>query len=266
MASLCTNRAEGFGPTSKLTARFPTQCFFDTVLVPLPTVLYLISLPVLFLVARKSANGRSARRSHRASSGASTSAPYRPLPPSSSFLTRLGDHWRHYLITSLYYFFIVVITLMETIEIARLSLAKLGVGLLPLVYVGLAAAVVLQATDGARGRLGKHYWAATAGFWASGLVITGVKIAAVAEMGIFGSATQGVWSQHLARVGSMYPVADQFTDLVVLGVFYLFAVGGEVGMVFLRQRERKRRRAEEVDVLELRSEEVVSGTNRLKAT
>lgn len=154
--------------------------------------------------------------------------------------------------------------LMETIEIARLVLAKLGVGLLPLVYVGLAAAVVLQATDGARGRLGKHYRAATTVFWVGGFVITCVKTAAVAEMGIFGNDTQGTRTQQLARVGSMYPVVDQFTDLVVLAAFYLFAVVGEIGMVFWQRRERRRRRAEGMDVLELRSEEILSDANLYK--
>ncbi|KAI0129513.1 hypothetical protein BJ170DRAFT_681010 [Xylariales sp. AK1849] len=226
MSGLCMNRPEGFGPISTLNAPLPTQCFFDTVLVPLPTALYLLSLPVLFFLTPKRARG--ARRAPKT--------------------TRWADwrlHWKHWLLYGAYYFCIGVIVLMESVEIVQLARAGLGVGILPLVYVGCGAAGFLQASDGCF-RTMRGFWAASTAFWVGGAAMTVVKMAGLAGLGLQG---------HLAREGGVYPTVHQFTDLVILAAFYLAAVAAEAGMVVLRRKGRdSSSRDTGEDVVELRSE------------
>ncbi|KAK6078290.1 hypothetical protein SCUP234_06288 [Seiridium cupressi] len=223
MAALCTNRAEGFGPVSNLTNPLPTQCFFDTVLVPMPTWLYLLALPVLFFLTPK--RNRGTKRA-----------------PRSSLSSTWRAKWKRILLVAAYYFVILVLVLMESVEIASLVRAELGVGLLPVAYAGYMAAMVLQATDGGFRRI-RGYWAASTAFWVAGAAITGLKIASVAGLGLSG---------RFARKGSQYATVHQFTDLVILCAFYVLAIAGEIGVMVVRRKGRDRE--QEDDVVELRSE------------
>ncbi|KAH6647618.1 hypothetical protein BKA67DRAFT_539468 [Truncatella angustata] len=223
MAALCSNRAEGFGPISQLSSPLPTQCFFDTVLVPVPTWLYLISLPILFLLTPK--RSRSPKRL-----------------PHASLSSAWRAKWKRILLVAAYYFVIAVLILMETVEVVQLAKAGLGVGLIPFAYAGFLAAIVLQATDGGFRRI-RGYWAASTAFWVAGAAITALKIVGVLGLGLEG---------RFAREGTPYATVHQFTDLVILGAFYVLAIVGEMGIMVVRRKGRHLER--EDDAVELRSE------------
>lgn len=123
-----------------------------------------------------------------------------------------------------YYFCVAVVVLMETVEVARLALAQLGVALVPFVYALCALAIALQATNGLRGVL-RGWQVALLLAWLLSACITAAKLAAVREFG-----TDGPY----ARVGSRYPTDDQITDLAVLLVFYVLLVVLELILLLLR--------------------------------
>lgn len=129
---------------------------------------------------------------------------------------------------SVYFFCIVVIVLMETIEVARLVRADLGVGLVPFVYVGCLIAISLQATDALWGRLRGWQVSGTL-FWLLSFCITTVKAVAVGRFGTKGP---------LARKGSKYPVEDQLTDLIVLVIFYAILVAMQIILVYVKPARR----------------------------
>ncbi len=173
-------------PHSDISGGLPTQCLFDTVIVPVPTWVFIITLAILPLLFR----------APLALPAAATRAP--------------AKRWVRLAVLVTYYFFVFVIILMETVEIARLATAQLGVALLPFVYVGSLLAAALVATDGARGRL-RGWPLAALLFWVLSLCITAAKLAAVARF-----PTDG----DLARNDSAYPVSHQITDLLILVIFY----------------------------------------------
>lgn len=219
---------------SKLAPPLPTQCFFDVVVVPLPTWVYLLSIAVLFGVTtwRRRRNGGMGAISRSVSKGG--------VPPAWS------AGWRRRVLHGAYYFALGVLALMEAVEVWQLTRAGLGRGLLPGVFAGLAAAAALQATDGAAGRVGgAWYWAPAAVLWAAGLVVTVLKTAAlVAGLGLAGP---------LAREDDPYPTVHQLTDLVILAVFYALAAALEVAVALVRRRARAAQATGD-DVVELRSE------------
>ncbi|TFK73340.1 hypothetical protein BDN72DRAFT_854790 [Pluteus cervinus] len=197
---LCKNRPEGFSSSSTISGGLPTQCFFDTILVPLPTWILLFALAIFTLL----------------------------LPSSLSLAVRPPRAWparRHWMLRYLdgvYYFDIFVIVAMQSIEIGRLDAAQLGVGLLPFVYVGCAVAALMRGTRGLWG----YVTGASAGcllFWLLSMCVMVVKVVALARFGTHGS---------LARTGSAYPVPDQITDLAVMVPFYALLVGMEAWGLF----------------------------------
>ena len=144
--TLCSNRPEGFvslqfrnpGPTSKnqgpkshLCSHILTFCFLDTILVPLCTWLYLLTVILLL-----SSDGRSGRW-HRASSKDDDS-PEKLRGAKRSIIARV------FLV--LYYLLILAQILMCILELIRLSLASLGIGLLPFTIVTLIVAGLLSFT------------------------------------------------------------------------------------------------------------------------
>ena len=117
----------------------------------------------------------------------------------------------------LYYIFLLAQTLMCILEIVRLSLAHLGIGLLPFTFVTLITAAAVRSTDGMRGRiLGWRYLNLAA--WIALAIINGVKVAEESKEGTG------------ARKGSKYPVADEMTDVsVMIGVYaVLFLLDGSL--------------------------------------
>ena len=98
------------------------------------------------------------------------------------------------------------------LEIVRLSLAHLGIGLLPFTFVALILAAGVRFTGGLGGRIvGWNYLQLA--LWISLAVTNGVKVAEENKEGTG------------ARKGSKYPVADEITDVsVMIGVYAVLAV------------------------------------------
>ena len=128
-----------------------------------------------------------------------------------------GDHAHQHTKTYkaaavLYHLLLLAQFLMCILEIVRLSLAHLGIGLLPFTFVTLVAAAVVRFTDGLGERM--HGWRyLNLGVWIALAVANGVKVAEEAKEGA------GM------RKGSKYPVADEITDVsVMIGVYAVLAV------------------------------------------
>ena len=101
---------------------------------------------------------------------------------------------------------------MCTLEIARLSLAKLGIGLLPFTYVTLLVAFIMRFTKGLRGRIQGWRWVNIAVFGALA-VANCVKIAEEVKEGIN------------TRKGTKYPESDEVIDVAVMvGVYVALIV------------------------------------------
>ena len=98
------------------------------------------------------------------------------------------------------------------LEIVRLSLANLGIGLLPFTFVTLITAAVVCFTRGLGGRIAGWGYVNVA-VWIALAVTNGVKVAEETKEGIG------------ARKGSKYPVADEVTDVsVMIGVYAVLAL------------------------------------------
>ena len=122
-------------------------------------------------------------------------------------------HTKFYRVLSiLYYLLLLAQTLMCILEIVRLSLAKLGIGLLPFTFVTLITAAVVRFTKGLGGRIaGSRY--VNVAVWIALAVTNGVKVAEETKEGLGG------------RKGSKYPVSDEVTDVsVMIGVYAVLAL------------------------------------------
>lgn len=98
------------------------------------------------------------------------------------------------------------------LEIVRLSLASLGIGLLPFTFAALVVAGLLRATLGLRGKVMIWRWL-NLGLWILLAATNSVKIAQEVKEGIH------------ARKGSKYPVVDELTDVsVMVGVYAVLAM------------------------------------------
>lgn len=128
-----------------------------------------------------------------------------------------GHHTRrhaktHNALATLYYLLPLAQILMCILEIVRLSLAHLGIGLLPFTFVTLITAAAVRFTSGLGGRIfGWKYL--NLAVWIALAVTNGVKVAEETKEGTG------------ARKGSKYPVADEITDVsVMIGVYAVVAV------------------------------------------
>lgn len=102
---------------------------------------------------------------------------------------------------------------MVSLEIARLDIAELGIGLLPFTYVGVIVAGVGHVLTEKRASivrgLGVLYWLMLA-------VAMALKVAALVE-------EEG--THNRVEVASKYPLGDEVTDLsVMLGVEIVLAL------------------------------------------
>ena len=117
----------------------------------------------------------------------------------------------HKAFSILYYLLLLAQVLMCVLEITRLSLAHLGIGLLPFTFVSLILACALHFTRGFRGRVPGWKWANLAVFIALA-VTNGVKIAEEVKEGTG------------QRKGSKYPESDEIIDVsVMVGVYAALA-------------------------------------------
>lgn len=113
----------------------------------------------------------------------------------------------HLALSILYFLLLLAQVLMCILEITRLSLAHLGIGLLPFTFVTLILAGALRFTNGIRGKVPAWRWANMAVFITLA-VTNGVKIAEETKEGTG------------QRKGSKYPESDEIIDVsVMIGVY-----------------------------------------------
>ena len=111
-----------------------------------------------------------------------------------------------------YYLLLLAQILMYVLEITRLSLAGLGIGLLPFTFVTLIVAGALRFTDGLQRRITGWRWANLV-MWAALAVTNGVKIVEETKEGVN------------TRMGTKYPESDEITDVAVMvGVYVALGV------------------------------------------
>ncbi|PQE30425.1 hypothetical protein CJF32_00009251 [Rutstroemia sp. NJR-2017a WRK4] len=217
---LCSNRPEGFGPSSQLSSSsLPTTCFIDTMLIPLPTWLALLLLSLLFLHTLLCPS-------------LSTSQP-RTRPPT--------------LPLTLHFLLMLSLVLMNSIIIARLSLLGWRIGLLPFTYVSVILSSGLFSTNGFRGRV--RYWGVISTvIWAGGATMSFLQAAGLVQ--------QLGWDWE-ERKGGRYPVGDEVVDGLVVGALWvvvgvLDGVWGVWGRRWVEGRVESRveRRAGKVDEID----------------
>jgi len=101
---------------------------------------------------------------------------------------------------------------MSVIEVVRLALADLGVGLLPFTLATLVVAAVMHYSYGLRGQIWASVWL-NVELFVSIAVVNGVKLA--------GELKEGLGT----RKGTKYPMSDQVTDVgVIVGLYVILGV------------------------------------------
>ncbi|TLS25271.1 hypothetical protein PpBr36_07090 [Pyricularia pennisetigena] len=198
MQELCTNRPEGIGAVSGISRPLPTQCFFDTILMPLPTWLLITSLfllVVIFPATEQTGRPRAGNPRQWVRRGA------------------LGG----------YYFFALAAAGMQLLEVGRLVAANLGVALLPFATAGTVLVIAVRGLSDETLPLQRSAaMAASVVFWTLGMCMAAVKVAALTRF--MGDPEEGGVSPQ-ARQSTAYPVVDQIIDNAVLvGLYALLAV------------------------------------------
>ncbi|KAL9576874.1 MAG: hypothetical protein Q9212_006747 [Teloschistes hypoglaucus] len=192
-----------------------TSCFLDTVLVPLCTWLYLTALIILAItgarlssqIPHESSNSLSISQSHGSKNTRDVET--------NELATGGQTHRRakiHKALSILYYLFLLAQFLMCVLEIVRLSLTHLSIGLLPFTFVVLITAAAVHFTQGLGGKI--YGWSyLNLALWIGLTVTNGVKLAEESKEGTG------------ARKGSKYPVADEITDVsVMVGVYAVLTI------------------------------------------
>ncbi|KAL5522569.1 hypothetical protein ACEPAG_8586 [Sanghuangporus baumii] len=198
----------------------PSTCALDTSITPIPSFVLLaflaVYVPARFTLARRSRSSRS--------SVASTSTPsydgYRYSLPSEIEPRSLRNglaKWLHWL------YFVLVLCLLglRILEVVRLVLADMGVGLLP---VGIIANVLIimmlmfECLSCGMGRLrSRSISASLVVYWAVSTILESVKVARLASYN----------SVHPAK-GTAYPSSDWLLDngcMLGLLVIFIFIEG-----------------------------------------
>ena len=235
-----------------------TTCFLDTILVPLCTWIYLFVLVVMivsyYFLDRHTAtypNSRFAARLGKASIPVTISTT--EVAPSQS--DEKGDHSHLpgqpatqsgrkkrglYIAGLILYFFLIVANMaMLALQLARLDIAKLGVGMLPFTFATLLIAGALRFTNGGQNTFLGWRWLNFAVFLLL-VVMCSVKIAeenkgkAVWNLAKSDGNTtmmpengQEYYNGPKGRglEGKQYPVSDEVTDVATMvGVYAVLAV------------------------------------------
>ncbi|KAK8148931.1 hypothetical protein G3M48_008736 [Beauveria asiatica] len=181
---LCSNRAEGLSNQSSLSSPIPTSCFVDVILVPLPLWIALVALVALVLVPKRLITRRFAAE------------PLKTKPAS----------WLYRVVSSIYYILIICNILMHTLEIVRLALIHVGIGLLPFAHVGLLLGAALHSSRGAAGKV-PAWLLVNMVVWLGGMAMSVVKAV-------------GLDREGNLRKGSKYPMSDQVLDVAVIAGVY----------------------------------------------
>ncbi|KAH8816126.1 hypothetical protein F5884DRAFT_818249 [Xylogone sp. PMI_703] len=205
---LCSNRPEGFGPSSKLSHPLPTSCFVDTILIPLPTWLSLVFALYLLI-----ATFLRLRKHGTSTAGITTSH----LCQGSYFIAGA---------TTTYYILITSNALMITLEVIRLSVIHIGITLLPFAYAGLILVILLHWSNGLFGRI-KGWVKVNFVVLFGGMAVNVVKAVGLVREGIHG------------RKESKYPVSDQVIDVAIMAGLYAFIALLEVGLAIANAKRKR---------------------------
>jgi hypothetical protein len=101
---------------------------------------------------------------------------------------------------------------MTVLEITRLELADMGIGLLPAEWAGFIIAGGLRFSQGIRGRF-PRYWIANVVFWILLIATNAVRMVEMVKEGVY------------TRKKTAYPMSDQIIDVgVYMGVYVVLAV------------------------------------------
>ena len=204
MMQLCENRPEGFGPHSTIHSRVPTTCFLDVIVEPLTTwtfLLLLLALLPMRLAARRSHTTRLSKAER-----SSTVADHSSRHQKPSIISRV--------LSVLYYVLIVAMIAMLSLEIARLIVAELGIGLLPFNYLGIILVLLNRITWKSKtSRLANIF------FWTVLLITTALKTAAEqSEQDSPYRRVKGITTQ------GQYPTSDEALDnAIMVGVQLVLA-------------------------------------------
>ncbi|KAL8674196.1 MAG: hypothetical protein Q9168_001405 [Polycauliona sp. 1 TL-2023] len=209
---LCSNRPTNEEPLSHIYSHVPTSCFLDTILVPLCTWLYLAALVVLTITGTRLLPRHPSNLPHQKHSRDGKNIPEVETtePVAGHPSPRRTKSYKA--LSVLYFLLLLAQFLMCILEIVRLSLTHLGVGLLPFTFVGLVAAGTVHLTKGLKGRI--YAWRyLNPALWLALLITNAVKVAQESKEGVG------------ARKVSKYPVADEITDVaVMIGVYAALAL------------------------------------------
>ncbi|MCJ1470034.1 hypothetical protein MMC07_008679 [Pseudocyphellaria aurata] len=211
---LCSNRPEGLGPISHLYSHSLTSCFLDTILIPLCTWLYFLSLGATYLLSVGSKNHERSRVARGIGSRAFENIELNDLNMTTSRKPKLlKTRGKLCLVfTILYYLLLPAQFLMCVLEIARLSLARLGIGLLPFIFIALLMAGSLRYLRIIKRRALRWRWM-NLGLWIALAVTNSVKLSQEIKEGID------------TRKGTKYPMVDEITDVsVMIGVYVALGI------------------------------------------
>ena len=206
MVTLCKNRPEGFGPHSSLHPSIPTTCFLDTVLTPSATWLYLFILPFLLPLYAKSLRSHNDKRLSGNDKYVDEfdGTPILRSEWDDEPASKPGVFFR--ILTVLYYLLAIGLLGMMSLEIARLSMADLGFGLLPFTFGGILAALVLRSSWQAKTvrLVNTVYW---------------VLLAAVMSVKFVAELREGKGNERRVKgngVVGRYPTSDETLDVAVM--------------------------------------------------
>ncbi|KAI9679721.1 MAG: hypothetical protein M1822_007327 [Bathelium mastoideum] len=206
MVTFCKNRPEGFGPHSSLHPSIPTTCFLDTILTPSATWFYLFLLPFLLPLYAKSLRSHNDKRASGSDKYVTDldEAPILRSEWDDEPTSKPGFFARA--LSALYYLLVVAMLGMMALEIARLSMADLGIGLLPFTFGGILVALILRASWQAKvvRLFNITYWVLLAG-------VMSVKL--VAEFQEEGGKERRVKGHGV--VGN-YPTSDEIIDVATI--------------------------------------------------
>ena len=123
---------------------------------------------------------------------------------------------------AIYYLLCLAAVVMTVLEMVRLSVAHLGIGLLPFTPVGILMATVAHALSMRKERL-TTVWLVNAAYWICLAAVDSVKIVEeVREVRAKGDSARGLGG----LVGrTKYPLGDETTDVgTMIGVYVVLAV------------------------------------------
>lgn len=101
---------------------------------------------------------------------------------------------------------------MTVLEITRLELADLGIGLLPAEWAGFIIAGVLRFSHGIEGRF-PRYWIASVVLWVLLIATNAVRLVQMVKEGVD------------TRKKTAYPMSDQVIDVgVYVGVYFVLGI------------------------------------------